>query len=127
MVKTAFAVNPKHDLIADTQGHPGKLNIMASSGDGSTIHMCGASCLKCSSGGSNVVHVPFRREAPALTQLIAGQVHVMFDDIPTSAEHIKSGKLRGLAVTSAERSAVLPDLPTVADFLPGYEGVRGTV
>jgi tripartite-type tricarboxylate transporter receptor subunit TctC len=59
--------------------------------------------------------------APALTDLIAGQVHVMFDNIPTCAEHVKSGKLRGLAVTSTTRSAVLPDLPTVADFLPGYE------
>jgi tripartite-type tricarboxylate transporter receptor subunit TctC len=68
-----------------------------------------------------MVHVPYRGGAPALTDLIAGQVHVMFDNIPTSAEHIKAGRLRGLAVTSAARSQVLPDLPTVADFLPGYE------
>jgi len=71
--------------------------------------------------GINMVHVPYRGGAPALTDLIAGQVHVMFDNIPTSAEHIKAGRLRGLAVTSAARSQVLPDLPTVADFLPGYE------
>jgi tripartite-type tricarboxylate transporter receptor subunit TctC len=71
--------------------------------------------------GANLVHVPYRGSAPALTDLIAGQVHVMFDNIPTCAEHVKSGKLRGLAVTSTTRSAVLPDLPTVADFLPGYE------
>src|SRR5216684_110640 len=69
----------------------------------------------------DMVHVPYRGGAPALTDLIAGQVHVMFDNIPTCAEHVKSGKLRGLAVTSTTRSAVLPDLPTVADFLPGYE------
>jgi tripartite-type tricarboxylate transporter receptor subunit TctC len=71
--------------------------------------------------GTDMVHVPYRGGAPALTDLIAGQVHVMFDNIPTCAEHVKSGKLRGLAVTSTTRSQVLPDLPTVADFLPGYE------
>jgi tripartite-type tricarboxylate transporter receptor subunit TctC len=65
--------------------------------------------------------VPYRGGAPALTDMISGQVQVMFDNIPTSAEHVKSGKLRGLAVTSTTRSEVLPDLPTVADFLPGYE------
>jgi tripartite-type tricarboxylate transporter receptor subunit TctC len=65
--------------------------------------------------------VPYRGGAPALTDLIAGQVQVMFDNLPTCAEHVKSGKLRGLAVTSTTRSEVLPDLPTVADFLPGYE------
>jgi tripartite-type tricarboxylate transporter receptor subunit TctC len=71
--------------------------------------------------GINMVHVPYRGGAPALTDLIAGQVHVMFDNVPTSAEHVKSGRLRGLAVTSIEPSQVLPNLPTVAEFLPGYE------
>jgi tripartite-type tricarboxylate transporter receptor subunit TctC len=71
--------------------------------------------------GINMVHVPYRGGAPALTDLIAGQVQVMFDNIPTSADHVRSGRLRGLAVTGAERSQVLPDLPTVAEFLPGYE------
>jgi tripartite-type tricarboxylate transporter receptor subunit TctC len=71
--------------------------------------------------GIDMVHVPYRGGAPALTDLIAGQVHVMFDNIPTCAEHVKAGRLRGLAVTSTTRSAVLPDLPTVAEFLPGYE------
>jgi tripartite-type tricarboxylate transporter receptor subunit TctC len=65
--------------------------------------------------------VPYRGGAPALTDMISGQVQVMFDNIPTCAEHVKSGKLRGLAVTSTARSEVLPDLPPVADFLPGYE------
>ena len=65
--------------------------------------------------------MPYRGGAPALTDMLAGQMQVMFDNIPTCAEHIKSGKLRGLAVTSTTRSEVLPDLPTVADFLPGYE------
>jgi tripartite-type tricarboxylate transporter receptor subunit TctC len=92
---------------------------MASSGNGSTIHMSGELFKMLT--GVDMVHVPYRGGAPALTDLIAGQVHVMFDNIPTCAEHVKSGKLRGLAVTSTTRSEVLPDLPTVADFLPGYE------
>jgi len=92
---------------------------MASSGNGSTIHMSGELFKMLT--GINMVHVPYRGGAPALTDLIAGQVQVMFDNIPTCAEHVKSGKLRGLAVTSTTKSETLPDLPLVADFLPGYE------
>ncbi len=106
------------ELIAYAKANPGKLN-MASSGNGSTIHMSGE--LFKMMTGINMVHVPYRGGAPALTDLIAGQVHVMFDNIPTSAEHVKSGRLRGLAVTGSEPSQVLPNLPTVAEFLPGYE------
>ena len=106
------------ELIAYAKANPGKLN-MASSGNGSTIHMSGELFKKMT--GINMVHVPYRGGAPALTDLIAGQVQVMFDNIPTSADHVRSGRLRGLAVTGAERSQVLPDLPTVAEFLPGYE------
>src|SRR2546423_10231561 len=105
-------------LIAYAKANPGKLN-MASSGNGSTIHMSGELFKMLTD--INMQHVPYRGRAPALTDLIAGQVHVMFDNVPTSAEHIKAGKLRGLAVTSTARSEVLPDLPTAADFLPGYE------
>jgi tripartite-type tricarboxylate transporter receptor subunit TctC len=68
-----------------------------------------------------MVHVPYRGGAPALTDMISGQVQVMFDNVPTSIEFIRAGKLRPLAVTTAQRSEVLPDLPTVADFVPGYE------
>ncbi|MFZ2159959.1 MAG: tripartite tricarboxylate transporter substrate binding protein [Bradyrhizobium sp.] len=120
----AVVVNPSvpvksiPELIAYAKANPGKLN-MASSGNGSTIHMSGELFKMLT--GINMVHVPYRGGALALTDLIAGQVQVMFDNVPTSAEHIKSGKLRGLAVTSTTRSDVLPDLPTVADFLPGYE------
>src|SRR5262249_45711564 len=71
--------------------------------------------------GINMVHVPYRGGAPALTDLISGQVQVMFDNVPTSIEFIRAGKLRPLAVTTTARSNVLPDLPTVADFVPGYE------
>src|SRR6266404_3515365 len=106
------------EFIAYAKANPGRLN-MASSGNGSTIHVSGE--LFKMMTGVNMVHVPYRGGAPALTDMISGQVQVMFDNVPTCAEHVKSGKLRGLAVTSTTRSEVLPDLPTVADFLPGYE------
>ncbi len=106
------------ELIAYAKANPGKLN-MASSGNGSTIHMSGELFKMLT--GIDMLHVPYRGGAPALTDLLSGQVQVMFDNLPTCAAHVKSGKLRGLAVTSTTRSDVLPDLPTVADFLPGFE------
>src|SRR5881227_954133 len=106
------------ELIAYAKANPGKLN-MASSGNGSTIHMSGE--LFKMMAGVNMIHVPYRGGALALTDLIGGQVQVMFDNIPTAMEFVRSGKLRGLAVTGAARSETLPDLPTVADFVPGYE------
>jgi tripartite-type tricarboxylate transporter receptor subunit TctC len=118
VVNPSLPVKSIPELIAYAKANPGKLN-MASSGNGSTIHMSGELFKMLTD--INMVHVPYRGGAPALTDLIAGQVQVMFDNIPTCAEHVKSGKLRGLAVTSTARSEVLPDLPTVADFLPGYE------
>ena len=118
VVHPSLPIKTIPELIAYAKANPGKLN-MASSGNGSTIHMSGE--LFKMMTGINMVHVPYRGGAPALTDLIAGQVQVMFDNVPTSAEHVKSGRLRGLAVTSTARSEVLPDLPTVADFLPGYE------
>jgi tripartite-type tricarboxylate transporter receptor subunit TctC len=71
--------------------------------------------------GLDLVHVPYRGGAPALTDLVAGQVQVMFDNLPTSIEHIRAGRLRALAVTTAVRSQQLPELPTVSEFVPGYE------
>jgi tripartite-type tricarboxylate transporter receptor subunit TctC len=118
VVNPSLPITSIPELIAYAKANPGKLN-MASSGNGSTIHMSGELFKMLT--GINMVHVPYRGGAPALTDLIAGQVQVMFDNIPTCAEHVKSGKLRGLAVTSTTRSEVLPDLPVVADFLPGYE------
>src|SRR4051812_25371474 len=118
VVNPSIPIKTIPELIAYAKANPGKLN-MASSGNGSTIHMSGE--LFKMMTGIDMVHVPYRGGAPALTDLISGQVQVMFDNIPTCAEHVKSGKLRGLAVTSTTRSEVLPDLPTVADFLPGYE------
>ncbi len=118
VVTPSLPVKTIPELIAYAKANPGKLN-MASSGNGSTIHVSGE--LFKMMTGINMVHVPYRGGAPAITDLIAGQVHVMFDNVPTSAPHIKAGKLRGLAVTSMEPSEVLPELPTVAEFVPGYE------
>ncbi|MGA8968475.1 MAG: tripartite tricarboxylate transporter substrate-binding protein, partial [Pseudolabrys sp.] len=118
VVNPSVPVKTIPELIAYAKANPGKLN-MASSGNGSTIHMSGE--LFKMMTGVNLVHVPYRGGAPALTDLLGGQVHVMFDNLPTSAEYVKTGKLRGLAVTSTTRSEVLPDLPTVSEFVPGYE------
>src|SRR5829696_9426226 len=118
VVNPSLPIKTIPELIAYAKANPGKLN-MASSGNGSTIHMSGELFKMLT--GINMQHVPYRGGAPALTDMLSGQMHVMFDNIPTCAEHVKSGKLRGLAVTSTTRSEVLPDLPLVADFLPGYE------
>jgi tripartite-type tricarboxylate transporter receptor subunit TctC len=118
VVNPSVPVNSIPELIAYAKANPGKLN-MASSGNGSTIHMSGE--LFKMMTGVNMIHVPYRGGALALTDMIGGQVQIMFDNIPTAMEFVRSGKLRGLAVTGATRSETLPDLPTVADFLPGYE------
>jgi tripartite-type tricarboxylate transporter receptor subunit TctC len=118
VVNPSLPVNNVPELIAYAKANPGKLN-MASSGNGSTIHMSGE--LFQMMTGTKMTHVPYRGGALALTDLIGGQVQVMFDNVPTAAEFIRNGKLRGLAVTSTTRSDVLPELPLVADFLPGYE------
>jgi tripartite-type tricarboxylate transporter receptor subunit TctC len=106
------------EFIAYAKANPGRINF-ASSGAGSTIHMSGE--LFKMMAGVNLVHVPYRGGALALTDLIGGQVQVMFDNIPTSIQHIKAGTLRPLAVTTAARAELLPDVPVVADVLPGYE------
>jgi tripartite-type tricarboxylate transporter receptor subunit TctC len=90
-----------------------------SSGIGNTPHMAGELFKMLT--GVKMIHVPYRGEAPALTDLLGGQVQVMFSTIPTSIGYIKAGKLRPLAVTTTTRSEALPDLPTVGDFVPGYE------
>jgi tripartite-type tricarboxylate transporter receptor subunit TctC len=118
VVNPSVPVKTIPELIAYAKANPGKLN-MASSGNGSTIHMSGE--LFKMMTGINMTHVPYRGGAPALTDMIGGQVQVMFDNIPTATEFVRSGQLRGLAVTGSARSDTLADLPTVADFLPGYE------
>jgi tripartite-type tricarboxylate transporter receptor subunit TctC len=106
------------EFIAYAKANSGKIN-MASAGNGSVQHVSGE-LFKMMTGVS-MVHVPYRGGAPALTDLIGGQVQIMFDALTNSIEYIKAGKLRALAVTTATRSEALPELPTVGDFVPGYE------
>jgi tripartite-type tricarboxylate transporter receptor subunit TctC len=106
------------EFIAYAKANPGKIN-MASAGNGSTHHVSGE--LFKMMAGVEMVHVPYRGSSPALTDLLAGQVQVMFDATPSSLPHIRAGKLRPLAVTAATRLELLPDVPTVGDFVPGYE------
>jgi len=106
------------EFIAYAKANPGKIN-MASGGIGTSIHIAGE--LFKMMAGVNLIHVPYRGSAPALTDMISGQVHVMFDILTSSIGYIRSGALRALAVTTATRAEALPELPTVGDFLPGYE------
>jgi tripartite-type tricarboxylate transporter receptor subunit TctC len=106
------------ELIAYAKANPGALNF-ASSGVGSTLHVAGE--LFKMMTGVNIVHVPYRGGAPAMLDLIAGRAQVMFDNVPTSVEYIRAAKIRPLAVTSATRIDLFPDLPTVADYVPDYE------
>ena len=106
------------EFIAYAKANPGKVNY-ASAGTGTLLHVAGE--LFKMMAGIDMVHVPYRGTAPALIDLLGGQVQMMCDNISTSIEHIRAGKLRALAVTTATRSDMLPDLPTVGDFLPGFE------
>jgi tripartite-type tricarboxylate transporter receptor subunit TctC len=119
VVHPSFPAKSVPELIAYAKSNPGKIN-MASGGVGSATHVYGE--LFKMMTGVDMLHVPYRGGAPAMTDLLAGQVQVMFEPLATSIEHIRSDKLRALAVTSATRSDVLPDIPTVSDFVPGYEG-----
>jgi len=123
----AMAVNPTMpvqtvpEFIAFAKSRPGQINF-ASPGNGSVIHL-GGELFKMMTG-VNMVHVPYRGNAPALTDLIAGQVQLMFADMPSSIEHVRAGKLRALAVTTSTRSEFLPEVPTVNEFLPGFEATN---
>ena len=113
-------INSVNDLIRYARANPGKVN-MASSGNGTSIHMAGE--LFKSMTKTYMVHLPYRGSPPAVADLIAGNVDIMFDNIPSAINFIKAGRLKALAVTSAKRSPALPDLPTVAEAanLPSYE------
>ena len=115
-VNLSVPVKTVPEFIAYAKAHPGKLN-MASGGNGSSAHMAGE--LFKMMTGVNIVHVPYR--GGTLSDLIGGRVQVSFGPMPAAIEHVRAGTLRALAVTSATRSDTLPDLPTVADFVPGYE------
>jgi len=126
LIRTPFVmeVNPLvpaktvTEFIAYAKDNPGKLN-MASGGNGTSVHVSGE--LFKMMAGVDLVHVPYRGSAPALTDMISGQVHVMFDVLTSSLQHARSGALRALAVTTLKRSDALPDVSTVGEFVPGYE------
>jgi len=117
-VNPAFPAKTVPEFIAYGKANPGKINF-ASAGNGSVAHVTGE--LFKMMTGVNMQHVPYRGAPPALTDLIGGQVHVMFDNVPSSIEHIRAGRLRALAVSAPRRLDVLPDLPTVGEFVPGFE------
>jgi tripartite-type tricarboxylate transporter receptor subunit TctC len=117
-VNPSVQANSVAEFIALAKASPGKIN-MASSGNGTSIHMSGE--LFKMMAGVDLTHVPYRGSAPALADMLGGQVQVIFDNLPSSIGHIKAGKLRPLAVTTAKRWETLPDVPTVAETVPGYE------
>jgi tripartite-type tricarboxylate transporter receptor subunit TctC len=118
VVHPAFPAKTIPELIAYARANPGKIN-MASAGNGTSAHMAGE--LFKMMAGVDVVHVPYRGGAPAITNLVGGQVQIYFGPLPESIEHVSAGKLRLLAVTTTSRPSILPEVPTVAEFLPGYE------
>ena len=117
-VTPSFSAKTVSEFIAYAKANSGKVS-MASAGNGSPGHVSGE--LFKIMTGVKIVHVPYRGDSPALTDLIGGQVQVMFGLMPSLIEHIKDGKLRALAVTTASRSDALPNVPTVSDFVPGFE------
>ena len=118
-VNPAVPVNTVNDLIKLAKEKPGQINF-ASSGSGTSIHLSGE--LFKTMAGVDMVHIPYKGSAPAVTDLVAGQVQVMFDNLPSSLPQINAGKLRAIAVTSAQRSPALPNIPTIAESgLPGFE------
>ncbi len=123
-VNPAFPANSVPEFIAYAKANPRKIN-MASAGTGTGQHVAGE--LFKMMAGVDMTHVPYRSAGPALADLIGGQVQVMFDGVPASIEHLRAGRLRALAVTTATRLEALPDIPTVGDLVPGYEasGMHG--
>ena len=117
-VTNSLPVKTVQEFITYCKANPGKIN-MASSGSGTSVHLSGE--LFKSMTGCDMVHVPYKGAGPALTDLIGGQVHVLFDNLPSSIGHIKGGKLRPLGVTSEQREPSLPQVPTVGETVPGYE------
>ena len=117
-VNPSVPANTVQEFIAYAKANPGKVN-MASAGQGGPQHLAGE--LFKVLAGVDLVHVPYRGSTPAITDLLGGQVQVMFDVTPTALPQIKAGKLRGLAITTTTRSDVLPDLAPLADVVPGYE------
>jgi tripartite-type tricarboxylate transporter receptor subunit TctC len=118
LVHPAVPAKTIPEFIAYAKANPGKIN-MGSGGNGAPSHIFGEYFKMLA--GVDMVHVPYRGAAPAVTALLGNQVQVFFCPLSTAVEHIKAGKLRGLAVTTATRSEALPDVPTMSEFIPGYE------
>jgi tripartite-type tricarboxylate transporter receptor subunit TctC len=117
-VHPLFPVRSVPEFIAYAKNNPGKVNY-GSSGIGSTLHVAGEMFKMMA--GIEMVPVQYRGTAPMLTDLLGGQLQVAFADMPPSIEHVRTGRLRALAVTTSKRTELLPELPTVSEFLPGYE------
>ena len=126
-VPNVFLMHPKipantvNEAIAYAKANPGKLNY-ASQGSGSTSHLT-AEMFKAMGGGLTITHVPYKGTAPALADLLGGQIEIMFDNLGVSLQHVRSGKLKALAVASEKRIAALPDVPAMAEILPGFVSV----
>jgi tripartite-type tricarboxylate transporter receptor subunit TctC len=118
LLNPSLPANTMPEFIAYAKANPGKVN-MASAGNGSAPHMAGE--LLKMMAGVDLVHIPYRGQGPALTDLLGGDVQVLFATAPGTIDYIRTGRLRALAVTSAARAELLPELPAVADFVPGYE------
>jgi len=118
LVHPSVPVATVPEMIAYAKANPGKLN-MASAGNGSLAHLAGELFKMIT--GVNLVHVPYRGGGPAMTDLIGGQVQIAFEDMSSSIEHVRARKLRAIAVTTATRLDALPDVPSIGEFVPGYE------
>ena len=118
LVNQSLPVKTIPEFIAYAKANPSKIS-MASAGIGSTGHLAGE--LMKMTAGIDFVHVPYRGNAPAITDLLSGQVQIVFASLPSSIEYVRAGKARGLAVTTAMRAATAPDLPGIAEFVAGYE------
>jgi tripartite-type tricarboxylate transporter receptor subunit TctC len=124
VVHPSFPARTVGEFIAYAHANPGKIN-MASGGNGGSPHVTGE--LFKMMAGVDMLHVPYRGSAPALADLLGGRVQVMFDNLPSAIEHIRAGRLRALAVTTAARSQALPDVPAIGEIVAGYEasGIAG--
>jgi tripartite-type tricarboxylate transporter receptor subunit TctC len=118
LVAPSFAAKTVPDFIAYAKATPGTIN-MASAGNGTPPHVAGE--LFKAMAGVDMLHVPYRGVAPAITDLLGGQMQVLFDPVPSSIEYVRTGKLRALGVTTAQRSEFLPDVAAIGEFVPGYE------
>jgi len=118
MVNSSSGINSLADLVKMVKSKPGELSF-GSGGAGTSSHM--AAELLARQAGLKLIHVPYKGNAPALLDLMGGRLYLMFDNIPSTLEHIKSGRLRALGVTSPKRFPLLPDVPAIGEILPGYE------